>query len=494
MMNFNTLGYFLILPIIFLIHHFSPAKFRWMVLLVASFCFYVNINAPHLIAILLSVTTVTYFTGIWLDRNECQATKRYILWGGVFANILTLVILKYLPFLTTNLNLFLNFVSPGSEISVCKEIIVIGASYFIFQAISYLIDIYLEFEKPERHFGYFALYMSFFPKLLQGPIERGGDLLPQFKVPYVFNYDNVRAGMLLFALGLLKKAVIADRLAIMVNPVFDNVYSYNGLPLLLATYYYALQIYFDFSGYTDMALGTAMMFNINLTQNFNNPYFARSIADFWRRWHISFSRWILDYIFKPLQMSWRNWGNWGVALALMTTFTISGIWHGASWGFVIWGVLHGIYMALSVPIKGYRKKLLSYFEIDSKSTTLKFIEVLFTFNLVSITWVFFRANTLSDAVYVLKNLVIGVISTAYGISIKDLISGKLNLSLSQGLHEIIVLCFFIPIITVINNTEIFKNIQKNQMLLIRWSYYMFIISAIMLLGFFGRNTFIYTRF
>jgi len=493
-MPFNTLSYFLFLPVVFLLHYFTPDKFRWLVLLVASYFFYAALKVPHLIAVLLLITTITYFTGILIGRKEDPCVKQYLLWGGISANVLTLIVLKYLPFLTQNLNIVLKKVLTGTAVPVSNTIIAIGASYFIFQAISYLIDVYLEIEKPERHFGHFALYMSFFPKLLQGPIERGGDLLPQFRIPYVFSYDNVRSGMLLFALGLLKKVVIADRLAMMVNPVFNDLNEYNGFSLLLATYYYSLQIYFDFSGYTDMALGTAKMFNICLTQNFNNPYFARSIADFWRRWHISFSRWILDYIFKPLQMSWRNYGNWGIFAALLVTFTISGLWHGANWGFVVWGALHGIYMAFSIPYKDLRKKCLNYLGINNKSLMLAIVETFIVFNLISFAWIFFRTDKLNDAAYIISNCLKGVFELVYQTSIKDIIHGKLNLSLGKGLNEVAILFASLLTITFIENSKFFTSIQMNKNMFTRWLYYISIIASIMLLGFYGNYQFIYNRF
>jgi len=480
--------------VVFIIHYVTPDRFRWLVLLVASFCFYAALKSPHLIAVLLFITTITYFTGILIDRSKDSRSKQYLLWGGIIANVLTLIVLKYLPFFTENLNGALTLILPGTAVPVSTTAIAIGVSYFIFQAISYLIDIYLEIEKPERQFGHFALYMSFFPKLLQGPIERGGDLLSQFKVPYVFNYDNVRSGMLLFALGMLKKVVIADRLAMMVNPVFDNVHAYKGFSLLLATYYYSLQIYFDFSGYTDMALGTAMMFNITLTQNFNNPYFATSIADFWRRWHISFSRWILDYIFKPLQMSWRNWGNWGTGLALLITFTISGIWHGASWGFVVWGVLHGMYMAFSIPYKGARKKLLSRFMVNSKSKALKLAEMFIVFNLVSLAWVFFRTKSINDALYVISNCLLAPFKAIYSLLFEGAPLAVVNVSLGMEIYEIHILYPFIMLITLFSTVDYFIKLQFTRNCIIRWFYYIFIISSIMVFGFFGKNEFIYVNF
>ena len=388
------------MPLVYVVFYFVGERARWFVLLAASLLFYAALNVPYLLVVLMLVATVTYAYGIWLDQAESAKAKRILLWGGVVTNVLILVGMKYLPFLSENLKALSTLLALDSQIQPVKAFVSIGVSYYVFQALSYLFDIYLEIEKPERHFGYFALYLAFFPKLLQGPIERSGNLLPQLKAKYEFNYDNIRFGMLLFTWGLFKKVVIADRLGLYVDAVYKDVHAFTGLPLLLATYAYAFQIYMDFSGYTDMALGSARFFNINLTQNFNSPYLATSVADFWRRWHISFSRWILDYIFKPLQMQWRNWKNWGTATALVVAFIISGIWHGASWGFVIWGGLHGLYMACSVFYKPYQKKLHKALGIE-KTRFLKYWQIFVTFNMVCFAWVFFRAKDIWEAYYTL---------------------------------------------------------------------------------------------
>ncbi len=203
--------------------------------------------------------------------------------------------------------------------------------------------------------------------------------------------------------GLFKKVVIADRLGLFVDAVYDNVHGFTGLPLLVATYAYSFQIYMDFSGYTDMALGSAWLFNINLTQNFNSPYLAASVADFWRRWHISFSRWLFDYLFKPLQMHWRDWKTLGTAAALFVTFLISGLWHGASWGFVAWGLLHGAYLACSVFYRPYQKKLHATLGL-AKTRLLARWQIFATFNLVSFAWIFFRANSGRQALYIISHI------------------------------------------------------------------------------------------
>jgi len=465
-MPFNSLKYFLFLPIVYLIFYFVGERARWCVLLAASLLFYAALNVPYLFVVLLLVAMTTYAFGIWLDQAESAKAKRALLWSGVAINVLILVVMKYLPFLSENLKALSTMLSLDAQIQPIKAFVAIGVSYYVFQAISYLFDIYLEIEKPERHFGYFALYLAFFPKLLQGPIERANDLIPQLKAKYEFNYDNMRFGLLLFTWGLFKKVVIADRLGLYVDHIYSNVHAFTGLPLLFATYAYAFQIYMDFSGYTDMALGSARLFNINLTQNFNSPYLATSVADFWRRWHISFSRWILDYIFKPLQMQWRNWKNWGTATALVVAFIISGIWHGASWGFVIWGGLHGLYMACSVFYKPYQKKMHKALGVE-KTKLLKYWQIFVTFNLVSFAWVFFRAATFKDAKYVVSNCFYGI---------KGLRSGFL---LSQGRLNLLVLVipFVITILLICNKSQM---TLINRPLWQRWLVYYILIITIWL--------------
>jgi D-alanyl-lipoteichoic acid acyltransferase DltB (MBOAT superfamily) len=466
-MTFNSLGYFLFLPIVFLIHYYCRDSFRWLVLLVASFIFYAALQAPHLILVLLLVTTVTYYAAIRIGRSEHLQIKRRFLWGGITVNLLMLISLKYLSFFTQHGNTLISYISPDASIPVNKTLIAIGTSYFIIQAISYLVDIYLDVAKPELHFGYFALYMSFFPKLLQGPIERGGDLLPQLKQPYLFDYNSVRTGMLLFAWGLFQKVVIAERLALMVNTVYDNVSAYQGFTFVLATYYFALQIYFDFAGYTAMALGTAKMFNINLTQNFNAPYLAVSIADFWRRWHISFSHWILDYIFKPLQMELRNWREWGSAAAILVTFTLSGLWHGSNWTYLVWGLLHGGYMVVSLLSAPLRKRF-----HPASNPTLKsgwrWFQRIITFHLVCFAWIFFRANSLSDAGLVIARISpITLIKNALNAPIKEI-----GAAFFIG-HDILDIAIIATSLITVAMVHLLKgrfNLMESP-LLVRWGVY-----------------------
>ena len=408
-MVFTSLQFFIFLPLVFLAHHYGGDRTRRLVLLLSSLLFYAAFKLPHLLVALVVVVAATYLVGLRIAAVSTPGARKRWFLAGLGANLLVLISIKYLPVLVQNLNSFAAGMMWDVRFPAAPLLVSIGVSYFVFQALSYLIDLYLEIIEPERDVVLFALSLSFFPKLLQGPIERSGDLLPQLHAPYQFRYETVRSGLLLFAWGMFNKLVVADRLGLYVNMVYGSIPAHTGPAFLCATWLYAFQLYFDFSGYTDMALGSARIFNINLTQNFNTPYLATSIADFWRRWHISFSRWILDYIFKPLQMKFRDWSTAGTALALFLTFLISGIWHGASWGFVIWGLLHGLYLAVSVFYKPYQKRLHKACGLQG-TRSLKIWQTVITFNLVCFAWVFFRADTLTDAWYVITHIVTDICS------------------------------------------------------------------------------------
>jgi alginate O-acetyltransferase complex protein AlgI len=470
-MTFTSLSYFLFLPAVYLAFYVVTHRFRWMLLLAASYAFYATFKAPQLLLALALVTVISYAFGIRLGRIKEEGRRKRILWLGVAACLLILALIKYLPLLWTSLH---------ADTLYAHLLISIGVSYFTFQAISYLADIYLEIQAPEQHFGYHALALAFFPKLLQGPIERAGDLLPQLKKPYAFDYDAMRSGMMLFTWGLFKKLVVADRLALYANTVYNDVHHFTGLPLIIATYVYALQIYFDFAGYTDMARGTARMFGIGLSENFNSPYLATSIADFWRRWHISFSRWILDYIFKPLQMTWRDHGQAGTALALIITFLASGIWHGASWGFVVWGLLHGIYLASSTYYRPYQKKLHKWMGID-KSAWLRWGQVFVTFNFVSFAFIFFRSKSLGDAFYVLEHL---------GFDGGFLMGSK-------GAYEAVVLMLALAIIAYpFLAAPIGHQFERffTRPVWTRWLAYAMLLAMIVLFSVGGNSVFVYFQF
>lgn len=401
-MRFDSLLYLLFLPLTWCCWCLTAPRFRWAVLLAASYLFYACVGTAYLPIVLALVTLATYAVGRLLPRMRSDGARSALFWAGVACNLAFLVLLKYLPGLFASLFPGWAPALPAGGSATQAVVVAAGVSFYVFQAISYLADVHLGVLLPETHLGIFGVYLAFFPKLLQGPIERGGSLLPQLRQPDLgFQYDDLRHGAVLFAWGLFKKIVIADRLALLANPVYDHVHDYRGLALLLATYAYALQLYFDFSGYTDMALGAGRIFNLRLTQNFNRPYLATSMADFWRRWHISFSRWLQDYIFKPLQMHLRDWRIAGSALAIFLTFLFCGLWHGNTWNFVVWGAVHGLFLVAGLLSAQWQKRLFKKWRLAG-TRRLRVAQVLVTFHLVCFAWVFFRASSLADAWYVIS--------------------------------------------------------------------------------------------
>ncbi|MEN6645403.1 MAG: MBOAT family O-acyltransferase [Armatimonadia bacterium] len=499
-MVFNSASFLYFLPLAFFAFYFARDSRRWMVLLAASVAFYAVLKAPHLLVALAFVSITAYYFGLGIQRAEGEPRKRLLFWTGVAASLLVLVYARYLPFLTMNANLLLKSLGLDAAIPVPHALISVGVSFYVFQAISYLSDVYLEVQEPETHLGYFALYISFFPKLMQGPIERAGDLLPQLHRKYEFSYDAIRSGLLLLGIGLFKKLILADRFAMIADPIYLDVHSYSGLPLIIGTYAYAFQIFFDFSGYTDMALGVAQLFGIKLTNNFNSPYLATSVPDFWRRWHITFSRWILDYIFKPVQTYLRQYRIVGTVIALFATFFVSGLWHGANWHYVAWGVLHGGYMIASVIAAPYLKKLYRSLKLE-KTRALRVWQIVATFNLVCLAWIFFRADGMSDALYVVTHLFSGLPGQVAGIfaSMSPVAIVKhAYVALFPGLDKfalptlIVAGCFMLALQAMDRPQN--RRPLAEQPVLVRWAAYYALGAFIIALGNFGQSSFIYFKF
>jgi alginate O-acetyltransferase complex protein AlgI len=481
-MMLSSLSYLVFVPVVYLLFDLAPERRRWLVLLVASYAFYASLQAPYLLAVLVIATGTSYACARQIAAQPDEAGRTRWLWGGTIACVGMLALLRCLPFLQ----------SPAAGDS---PLVTVGVSYFTFQAVSYLADVYLGTAVPEESLGRYALYLSFFPKMLQGPIERANDLLPQLKRLHPFNYDAARSAMLLFTWGLFKKVAVADRLAIPVNVVYADGSSYQGLPLILATYFYAMQIYCDFSGYTDMARGSARLFGIELSENFRNPYAATSIAEFWRRWHISFSRWLLDYLFRPLQMAWRGSGRLCTPLAIVATFLISGIWHGVGWGFLIWGLLHGLYLATSSQYRPYQKRV-HRLPGWPKGRWLTMWQVVVTFNLVCLSWVFFRAESLADALHVVTNLHRGFGDLLANLHDPGVL--RKNLMLKNGIGDLnLAICLVLIAVVALSETKMAKRVCSSlcsSTLFVRWSCYLGAVFIVLLLGKFRNAPFIYSRF
>lgn len=383
---------------------------RWVVLLVASGAFWAVASSIAGLAVLAGVAVVSWGAALGVARHAGDARGAWFFRGGVLATLGALAGLKYLAFLAESTAAVAGWEWRAAPGAAAPALASVGLSYYALQAVAYLVDVRDGAVAAERHLGLHALGLAFFPKAIQGPIERAGSLLPQLRDPRPLGLADVAAGARLFVWGLFQKQVVADRLSPFVDAAFADVRQNAGLPLLVATYLFAAQLYFDFAGYTDMALGAGRALGIRLTPNFSSPYLSRSIAEFWRRWHISFSTWLLDYVFKPLQLDLRRWRTWGTPVALLLTFLASGLWHGASWTFVAWGLLHGTYLAASALRRSLLRRVRGA-PGSAGSPALAALQVATTFHLVCVGWIFFRARTVADGVEATRLLVTGLPGT-----------------------------------------------------------------------------------
>jgi D-alanyl-lipoteichoic acid acyltransferase DltB (MBOAT superfamily) len=387
---------------------------------------------------------------------------------------------KYLNFFNESIRFFFTRISIPYEFPYLNILLPVGISFYTFQTMSYTIDVYRGKMKPERNLGIFALYVSFFPQLVAGPIERATNLLPQFLKKMNFDAERFQSGLRQMLWGFFKKVVVADMLAFYVNMVYNEVHAYSGLQLLVATYFFAFQIYCDFSGYSDIAIGAARMMGFDLMKNFNLPYFSRSIPEFWRRWHISLSTWFKDYLYLPLGGNRCSTSRW--YLNIFVVFLVSGLWHGADWKFVIWGGLHGFYQFISLITKNIRDKLVLQLHIPQSVRAV--FATLFTFHLVLFSWVFFRANRMSDALYVVKT-----VFTNFGTLTRMTASwGKYNFSIAIG--AIIILLLF----ELVRFNSDLEKLTRRTPVSLRWAVYYGLILLIILFGVDANSQFIYFQF
>ncbi len=400
-MLFNSLEFLIFFPVVTLLYFALPHKFRWFHLLVAS-CIFYSFFIPYYILILFFTIIIDYFAGIWIEQSHGKRRK-WALIMSLVANIGVLAVFKYYNFFIENFNAVLYKINPDDLLPYWNIILPIGLSFHTFQAMSYTIEVYRGNQKAERHFGIYALYVMFYPQLVAGPIERPQNVIHQFYEKHEFDYERVISGLRLMLWGMFKKVVIADRLAKFVNLVYNNPNEYQGLPLIVATIFFTFQIYCDFSGYSDIALGSARVMGFNLMKNFDRPYLSKSVSEFWRRWHISLSTWFRDYLYIPLGGNRvskpRQYFN------RFFVFMVSGLWHGANWHYVIWGALHGFYLVIGQLTESFQKKITGVKTSFSRaSIPQKILHGLITFVLVAFAWIFFRANTNADAIYIARNI------------------------------------------------------------------------------------------
>ncbi len=399
-MLFNSWQYLLFFPFVVLLYFLIPGKIKNIWLLIASYYFYMGWNAKYVI-LLLFTTIVTYTGALILDKYR----KRWILLLTVAANFSILFYFKYVQFAWDNVERVCRCMRIPFESRTFDIMLPVGISFFTFQAIGYTIDVYRKDIYAEKKFLKYALFVSFFPQLVAGPIERSKNLLKQLDKTYTFSYGRMKEGLLLILWGFFLKLVIADRAAIFVDTIFSDTRQYAGLYIPAAVIIFAFQIYCDFSGYSIIAMGSARILGLQLMDNFNAPYFSESVSEFWRRWHISLSSWFRDYLYIPLGGSRK--GTKRTCLNLMIVFLASGLWHGAAWSYVVWGGLNGGFQVLSKITDNLRKYIKRMLGIRENSFSHRLLRTILTFLLVDFTWLFFRINGLKEGVYALKSIVTG---------------------------------------------------------------------------------------
>ncbi len=400
-MTFNSWEFLIFFPIVALLYFLLPRKAKWPMLLLASYFFY-GLYQFSLLFLIIGTTIISWLSSSLIERTERPALKKLALALTLIVCLGVLFFYKYFDFLLGSIGgLIALFGGTPTKIEL-GLILPVGISFYTFQTLSYVIDVYRGNIKTEKNFFLYALFVSFFPQLVAGPIERPDNLIPQLKEPKSFNKENTVRGAKYMLLGFFKKICVADLLSVYVNSVYNSPSEATGLSVLLATVMFAFQIYCDFSGYTDIATGCAWIMNIRLMKNFDHPYSAGTVKEFWSRWHISLSTWFRDYLYIPLGGNRR--GKARQILNLMIVFLVSGLWHGASWTFVIWGALHGIYQAIGTLTKPARDRLIEKVGLTQDSLLVVAIRRSMTFLLITFSWIFFRANSVSDAFLLIERL------------------------------------------------------------------------------------------
>ena len=409
-MLFNSLDFLIFLPVVLLVTFIIPKKIRYIWLLIASYYFYMCWNASYAILILFS-TLVTYLGGLgieWCKKQDWEEEKiinrkKLCVGLGFCLNIGVLCYFKYTNFLLDNIRSLFEVIHIELNIPEVDILLPVGISFFTFQALSYLMDVYRDEIYAEKNFFRYALFVSFFPQLVAGPIERSKNLLKQLANPPKFDVENIKQGIWIMIYGYFLKVVLADRVAIFVDTVYGNYASYEGLYMVVATILFAIQLYVDFYGYSTIAVGCGRLLGYQLIDNFNAPFYSRSIAELWRRWHISLNTWFRDYLYIPLGGNRK--GKVRQYVNKVIVFFVSGLWHGANWTFVVWGMLNGLYQMIGEAMMPVRNKLVKVLRLNRESFSHKFMQTGITFFLFAFSGVFFRASDMEVAMGVIKNAV-----------------------------------------------------------------------------------------
>jgi alginate O-acetyltransferase complex protein AlgI len=476
-MLFNSVEFAIFFPVVVTLYFALPHRFRWMMLLGASYYFYMSWKAEYLILIVVS-TLIDYWAAIQMAKQKEKQKRRKFLVASLCSNLGILFFFKYFNFFSDSTRAVLESFSMSYDMPYFDLLLPVGISFYTFQTLSYSIDVFNGNREPERHLGIFALYVSFFPQLVAGPIERSTNLIPQFHRENKFDYQKMASGLKLMMWGLFKKLVVADRLGLYVDKIYADPESYGGITLIMATILFSFQIYCDFSGYSDIAIGTARTMGYDFMLNFRRPYFAKSIKEFWGRWHISLSTWFRDYLYIPLGGNRVSVPRW--YLNLFIVFLVSGLWHGANWTFVVWGALHGIYLVSAIVFQPITQRL-------HQSIQPKWFWNVWnlgsTYVLVLIAWVFFRADNVMDAFMIVGEM--------FQFSGSLFFKGDFQIHLVYSFFAVAVLML------VEFKQEYLKeqfNWDQHRFPLVRELVYAGLAVLILLLGVFDGGQFIYFQF
>ncbi len=445
---------------------------------------------PKYAILIFASTVITYLSAILIEQAgpKKKSKKTYAVISLVL-NLGLLLFFKYINFFVENFNAVFHLMGAKNNVTTFNVLLPVGISFYTFQALSYTLDVYKGKINATRHFGKYALFVSFFPQLVAGPIEKSVHLLPQFSQSKPFDYERVKEGLILMAWGFFKKIVIADRLAILVNTVYNDPTSYKGFELIIATFFFSIQILCDFSGYTDIAIGAAKILGFDLSKNFNRPYFSKSIPEFWRRWHISLGAWFRDYLYFPLggsrvsdRKKYRN---------ILIVFLVSGLWHGASWNFIIWGFLHGFYQIIDLIFTPKIRAKLLGLKITINHLGYRIFKVLTTYSLVTFAWIFFRANTINEAWYIVKSLFVFNSEVI-------LDNGMYNLGLKRTEFKVAYISIIVLLFAnLLERKYDLMSLLKRQNIFVRWLFYLSLMFYILIYGKYGGNekaAFIYFQF
>lgn len=482
-MLFNSFDFLFFFPIAVFVFYFLKHQYRWIWLLLCSYFFYMYLE-PMLLLLLWTSTLIDYFCGLKMDKYSDQKIRKRFLILSIVTNLGLLFFFKYFIFFTENAVEVLSFfgiqmeATAGEHSDYVKILLPIGISFYTFQTMSYSIDVYRKEMPAERHLGKYALFVSFFPQLVAGPIERTKRLLPQFSKVIHFDTNRIKKGLIMMAWGFFLKLVLADRLGVYVDDIHYNVADYKGLPLLLGSYFFIFQIYYDFSAYCTIAIGAAQVMGYDLMQNFNRPFYLNSIADFWRKWHISLMKWFRDYLYIPLVRKYK----FSKVSAMMVVFFFNGLWHGASWTFVVWGVLCGVLLIADNKTIPIRRKILSTLGLSYKMKIIKVLNGAMLFTLIGIVTVFFRSPNIGQAGIYLNNM-FSRSSTAFNVY--------------HDWFEFYLSLFLIVVVQIIHfykgNDRVYELVW-NRPRWMRWIIYLLFIVVMVLFSVNRQNNFIYFQF